>query len=433
MNQASTKFDDHLRAVAWRNGQGAVLFLAVFVALLWPTDLIFFRAMPEAETAIGWVRLAVIASLLASWLLLRSPLGRRHPMLILGAGGAAAMFAVGWAVGGLAGPEGPWIHDAYPALFFTVPAPLRRRGRIMLVLAMAAALLAGFFGLHPEHCRARAAGLMLSFVGSMCVLVVAVGELAFRMLRQSFDQSLELERTSKQLAELNETLESRVRAQTHDLRRLTEHLEHAREEERSRVARELHDQLGQELTALNLALALTQQRFARDPQCIRGNLGELEALVSRTRATTRQIVTELRPHMLDELGLIAGLEWLARQTEQRSQLRCRLSADAPADLPSDLSTIAFRIVQEALTNVVRHARATEVEVTMAVRGGQLAIAVSDDGVGLPATPPPSGFGLIGMRERLATRAGRLELRARPGGGTTLAVTLPLNPVEEARS
>jgi signal transduction histidine kinase len=260
----------------------------------------------------------------------------------------------------------------------------------------------------------------------MAVLVVAVGHLSFRILRQSFFQSIELQRASSELAELNETLESRVRAQTRDLRRLHDHLESAREDERTRIARELHDQLGQELTAINLALALTQQRFARDPQSIKNNLGELAELLARTRGTTRNLVTELRPQLLDELGLQAGLEWLVKTTEQHAPpLKCELRAEALAELPGELSTVAFRIVQEALTNVVRHAKAKRAEVTLAVRDGRLSLSVSDDGIGLPIDVAPRGFGLIGIRERVAARAGNLELRRRTGGGTTLAVTLPL--------
>src|SRR5207253_2186186 len=125
-------------------------------------------------------------------------------------------------------------------------------------------------------------------------------------------------------------------------------------------SRELHDQLGQELTALHLALALSAQRFAKDPKSITGNLEEMSALLKRTQSTTRNLVAELRPQLLDELGLYAGIEWLIRQTEQRSQLQCTLVADAMAELPADVSTVAFRIVQEALTNVVRHAKAKSV-------------------------------------------------------------------------
>ncbi len=434
LNDASKKFDEHLRGVAYRNGRGAALFVAGFTAALWPTDLIVFRRMPELQTTINWLRVAVIGVAVLIHLLMRTRLGPKRPTLLLGIGGALIMYAIGWGFGEIGGPDRPWIHLAYPALFFSVLAPVRIGARIALVSVLAIALCSGFLVPHPQYWHDPLTTLSLSFVASLVALVVAVGHLSFRIMRQSFYQSLQLERASSELADLNETLESRVHEQTRDLRRLTDHLERAREDERTRISRELHDQLGQELTALHLALALSAQRFSKDPKSIAGNLEEMGALLKRTQATTRNLVTELRPQLLDELGLQAGIEWLIRQTEQRSALHCALAAEALSELPPDVSTVAFRIVQEALTNVVRHARAKTVEVRMGVRGDALELAVSDDGIGLPMDGRPSGFGLIGIRERVATRAGRMELRARAGGGTVLSVTLPFSaPIEEAES
>ena len=434
LNDASKKFDEHLSGVAYRNGRGAALFLAAFCAALWPTDLMVFHRMPELQSTINWLRVAVIGIALAVHLIMRTRLGPRFPTLLLGLGGALVMYAVGWGFGEIGGPDRPWIHLAYPALFFSVLAPVRIGARIALVSVLALALCSGFLLPHPQYWSNPLTTLSLSFVASLVALVVAVGHLSFRIMRQSFYQSLELERASSELADLNETLESRVREQTRDLRRLTDHLERAREDERTRISRELHDQLGQELTALHLALSLSAQRFARDPKSIAGNLEEMTALLKRTQTTTRNLVTELRPALLDELGLRAGIEWLVKQTEQRSEVRCALETDALGELSPDLSTVAFRIVQEALTNVVRHARAKHVEVRLAVRDGALELAVSDDGIGLPMDERPSGFGLIGIRERVATRAGRMQLGARAGGGTVLSVTLPFSaPTEEAPS
>ena len=433
MKDASKKFDEHLRGVAYRNGRGAALFVAGFTAALWPTDLLVFNRMPELQSTINWLRVAVIGIALAIHLLMRTRIGPRHPTLLLGVGGALVMYSVGWGFGEIGGPERPWIHLAYPALFFSVLAPVRLRARVALVSVLALALCAGFLLPHPQYWHDPLTVLSLSFVSSLVALVVAVGHLSFRIMRQSFYQSLELERASTELADLNDTLETRVEEQTRDLRRLTDHLERAREEERTRIARELHDQLGQELTALHLALALSTQRFAKDPKSIGGNLDEMTALLKRTQTTTRNLVTELRPQLLDELGLQAGIEWLIRQTEQRSPVRCLLHAEALAELPPDVSTVAFRIIQEALTNVVRHSKARQVEIRLRAHEGTLDLAVSDDGVGLPMERP-SGFGLIGIRERVATRAGKMELGERPGGGTVLSVRLPLQaPTEEEPS
>jgi signal transduction histidine kinase len=416
--------DEHLAAVAYRYGGGAALFLAAFVGALWPTDWFVFRGMPDVQNAIGGLRLAVIAASAASFALLNTTLGLRRPMLILGGAGSLILFAIGWFLARLGTPEQPWIHLAYPALFFSVLAPVRLPERALLVACMALALCTGFVASFPQHFHAPMIGFVLSFVISGAAMVVAVGHLSFRIVRQSFYQARALERATRELAETNETLEQRVRAQTQDLRRLADHLERAREEERTRIARELHDELGQQLTALNLSLALAKQRCTTDPARVAGNLADIEALLARTHATVKQLVTELRPLPVDELGLQASIERLGRQAQEHGHLRVRVVANGLEDVSPDIGAIAFRVVQEALTNVVRHARARHAEVVTAVADGELGITISDDGVGLPS-PRKNGFGLLGIRERAAMLSGRFELRARPGGGTTLAVSLPL--------
>jgi len=417
--------NEHLRAIGFRHGRIAVIFLVVFVAVLWPTDWIVFRGMPEVQNSVGALRLSILAVAAASFALLNTAWGVRTPNLILGVGGTIIMFAIGRFLGRLGDPDQPWVHLAYPAIFVSVVAPIRLAPRALLVGALTVALCAGCLWSFPRHFHAPLVGLMLSFVFSMAVMVVAVGSLSFSILRRSFYQSLALERASRELANVNEDLESRVMTQTRDLRRLAEHLECAREEERKRISRELHDELGQQLTALKLALELTQQRLTDDPQRIRANLSDIEALVKRTHATVRHLVTELRPVPLEELGLRAAIEGLAQQTEQRSAVRCQLDIEALDSVPTDLGMVAFRVVQEALTNVLRHARAARVEIIATSRNGELKLSVSDDGVGPPAVLRPSGFGLIGIRERVTTLNGHLEMRPRTGGGTTLAVTLPL--------
>jgi signal transduction histidine kinase len=418
--------DEHLRGVVHRNARSASLFLACFAAVLWPTDLLIFRGMPEVQHLIAWQRVVVICVLLTVWILLGTRPGKRRPTLVLSLGGAVVLFFVGVGMGTLGGPSRPWIHLAYPALFFSVLAPVRLRERAILVGGLALALCSGFILFHPQHLGDPLMRVVLSYVSSLVMMVIAVGHLAYRILRQSFFQSMELEQVSRDLGELNATLEQRVREQTHDLRKLTDHLVRAREDERAHISRELHDELGQELTALGLTLALTRQRFNKDPQTIGGNLADLETLLVRTRATTRALVTELRPRMLDELGLAAALEWLARQTEQRAAITCKLTIDAPGELPQETRVTAFRIVQEALTNVARHAKASTASVEVHARDGELTLTVTDDGVGLPEKEAKdAGVGLIGIRERVLTLSGRLELTSRPGAGTRLMVKLPL--------
>jgi signal transduction histidine kinase len=386
--------DEHLQRVAYRNARGATLFIALFALALWPTDLFIFRA--SVLGVITWLRASVIATILLCWVLMRTPLGPRHPTLILAVGGTFVMLAVGVGFGALGGPSQPWIFLSFPALFFSVLAPVRLRHRVILVVALTVALLAGFLLPYPQHWRDPMSKLALSYVASLAALAIAVGHLSFRILRQSFYQSL-----------------------------LTEHLERVREDERARISRELHDELGQELTALHLALSLTQQRFGREPQSIGANLSELTALVQRTQTTTRNLVSELRPRMLDELGLAEAIAWLMRQTEERAGLQCTLAADDLAGLPAPVASVAFRVVQEALTNVSRHAKAKTVSLGLRRQDGALEIAVSDDGVGMPRRLPGRGFGLIGIGERVSALGGTMSIESRSGGGTTLRARIPI--------
>jgi signal transduction histidine kinase len=422
--------DEHLRLISYRYGRGAPLFLVGFVLVLWPTDWLVFRGIPVG-LSLAWVRVAIIGISLATYAVFRfTQFGARQPVIVFGGGGSMLLFAVGYALGGLGGADQPWIHLGYPALFFSVLAPMRIRPRAWLVAALLVSLFAGFLLPYPAHRTDPMTLVAISFAVSTGMLVIAVGHLAFRILRQSFYQSLAIERASRDLAELNETLESRVREQTQDLRNLTAHLERAREEERTRISRELHDELGQELTAMNLALTLTQQRYTRDPQCVRSNLTELEALLARTRTTTRNLVADLRPRLLDELGIRAAIEWLIRQTQERSQLTCRLNADKIETLPAEISTVVFRIVQEALTNVTKHAHATLVDIELRVRGEVLSLTVADDGIGISntaagATTPKAGFGLLGIRERVKGLSGEIDIHPGLRGGTRIAVKLPL--------
>ena len=220
------------------------------------------------------------------------------------------------------------------------------------------------------------------------------------------------------------------------LRELSTSVVEAREEERRRIARELHDELGQRLTAMKMALsALGKGSDAPTPaQCI----DEMMQMLDETIASVRRISADLRPMMLDELGLNAAIEWLAGDVARRTGMAVTVRLGA-ADPPVDerLATAVFRMVQEALTNVARHAGASEVRVSLQrqQRQRQLVLQVDDNGIGYPAwaLQADGSYGLLGMQERAAMFGGHLELTTPPGGGARLTVRLPLpRPVKGGR-
>jgi signal transduction histidine kinase len=201
---------------------------------------------------------------------------------------------------------------------------------------------------------------------------------------------------------------------------------HAQELERKRLARELHDETGQALTAI--LLGLRSVRSARDAQELDRAAEELRLLAVAALEDVRQLAFDLRPRALDDFGLEAALERLVERTAARAEIAIELEVELRDRLTMDIETAVYRMVQEALTNVIKHAQAKRVSVVLARREGFLTVLVEDDGVGLDLDPRVGeGFGLVAMRERLALIGGRLDVESRAGSGTVLRASVPLEP------
>ncbi len=214
------------------------------------------------------------------------------------------------------------------------------------------------------------------------------------------------------------------------LRALAANLELVREEERTQIARELHDQLGQALTAMKFDLAWLTDRIVSKDAALGHKAGAVTAQMDAMIKTVRRIATELRPGMLDDLGLAASIEWLARDFEKRTGIVCAVSVSSP-DLPlaRTPSLALFRIFQEALTNVARHAGAQLIEVRLAATPETVTLQVHDDGRGIQVDEIAGlhSLGLLGMRERAQRLGGAFDIQAVPGDGTIVTVSVPLKP------
>jgi len=222
------------------------------------------------------------------------------------------------------------------------------------------------------------------------------------------------------------------------LRALSHRLQAAREEEGARIARELHDQLGQELTSLKLALAgLRARAQGAQPASAAGELAawceEAGLQIEASIESVRRIAGELRPSVLDRLGLLPALEWLAADFQRRSGVACRVLAEGVEEaLDPERSTALFRITQEALTNVARHAHASRVDVALTGTAAQVQLCIQDDGRGFGTKPAPGQhLGLLGMGERVGLLGGTLRLGASPLGGAELCASLPRRPASPA--
>jgi signal transduction histidine kinase len=211
-------------------------------------------------------------------------------------------------------------------------------------------------------------------------------------------------------------------------------LQSLREEERRRLARELHDEFGQTLTGLKLDLAYLGRRLETTSgdggPALACEVGVMTAQIDCALDALRRIAAALRPAALDDLGLTTALEWQASEFERRTGIVCTLDVDVDDEVREPVATAVFRVFQEALTNVARHARARRVHAWLTSGGGKLRLRVADDGVGLPADGAgrPGALGLVGMRERAAALGGSLVVVGLPGGGgTNLVLDIPYAP------
>jgi PAS domain S-box-containing protein len=294
--------------------------------------------------------------------------------------------------------------------------PLVARGRTLGVLTLA---------------RARGAR---QFVWADVALALEVGRRAAlavdnaRLFDDAQALNIQLEqRVAERTWQLRQSLEE-VQASREALRQLSRRLQSARETERRHIAREIHDELGGALTGLKMDAVALRNGLAPEQGALSAKAGAMTTLIDTTIQTVRRLATELRPSLLDDLGLVAALEWLANDFGTRTGLKVAFAANLEqADLDAEQAIALYRTAQESLTNVARHAGATRVDLRLTHDGQALLLAVADDGRGI--TPDevgrPGSLGLVGMRERMAGVGGELTIDGAPGRGTRISARLPL--------
>ena len=214
-----------------------------------------------------------------------------------------------------------------------------------------------------------------------------------------------------------------------ELRELTAALEYVQEEERKRIAQELHDDLGQQLTVLKMDASLIRSKLAPEQRDVLRIAERLEGVLTRTVQSVRRISADLRPAMLDDLGLVPALEELVQHISQHSGLECRLDAREDLRVADRLATPLFRVAQESLNNAVKHAQASRITVSLLEEDSRLVMHIEDDGKGITQDDrhKRKSYGLIGMRERVYALGGDFDVRSREGAGTTVAVSVPQPP------
>lgn len=272
----------------------------------------------------------------------------------------------------------------------------------------------------------RVMGIGSFWVAAILLKLYKTGAAALRQAHDKLEQHVG-ERT-QELQKSNELL----RASREQLRALATRGQLAREQDRTRIAREIHDHLGQLLTALKLDLGYLERRIAASPDAelrtaLTGKMGAIKSLTDETIAVVQQIASELRPSILDRLGLPAAIEAETAAFAARTGIHCEASVpDEMPPLSPEQTTAVFRIFQEILTNVARHAEATNLDVVLSLENQTVTLEVSDNGRGMPegAVANLESLGLLGMQERAAMLGGRIDFAGKSGKGTTVTLEFP---------
>lgn len=422
-------FEEHAQAHTVRLGTLMTLFMVAATVLWWPLDGLV-STDPRYVGIFRDLRIAALtveAIALAGFLVLRRAPRAAIPFGIICY--AAFLAAVGYHLGRL--QDLSLFADAYLGVVPIAVLPVDLRRRIPVTLLIASALPAAYFLPFPDNLEAPNALAQLSFLSFAVLFSVTLGEIVYRVQRREFLQGRALDRANEALAEMADSLSDQVAAQTQQLRGLALHLEQVQESERRRIAQDLHDDLGQGLTAMRYTLARLENHIDDAPTAVHELVADLSALTDGTTRAVRSVITELRPRILDDVGLAAAAEWLCTRVSEVGSVSCRLEIDPafPKDDDARLAHAAlvlFRVIQEGTTNALKHAQSGEIVVRLRADDTleRIGAEVEDDGVGCNPDEPTEGFGLLGLSERVRALDGELAIRPRAGGGTRLSAWVP---------
>ncbi|CAN5597500.1 hypothetical protein BH10BAC3_BH10BAC3_33320 [soil metagenome] len=222
--------------------------------------------------------------------------------------------------------------------------------------------------------------------------------------------------------------QQKIKETTEQLRHLTTHLQTVREEERKRIGREIHDELGQQLTAIKMDIAWIDKKIPEETVLLKSKLKNVIGLLDGSNKSIRRILSELRPGILDDRGLLDAIEWLGRQLTANAGIPVQFTSnESDIKLPEQISTCIFRVYQEALTNIIRYANAGKVLTSLRIAGDNIEVSIADDGKGFDPNSVQSdkSFGILGMKERVHSLGGKFELTSSVGKGTKISISLPV--------
>ena len=420
-------FDAYAERLLLQLGILACVTIAFFTVGWWPLDPV---VMPEhlrpMMSTLRTYALVVETIALLFFLLVR-PEGR----LVFASAVvfyAALLGVVGHALS-IAGPES--VHLLADAMIGIVPAafmPFRRRHRLPAMVFIGGSLVAGYFLSAPALLDLPAAASQISFCVFAILFTVIIGDALYRVIRRAFFARINAERAREELRQLTDRLSGIVDERTAELRALAAHLETLQENERRRIAADLHDDLGQNVTAMRYAVARLATAVADGSERAPLLLEDVEALLDGASTTLRAVVASLSPRILEEHGLEAAALWLTERIGNKTAVTCVLEVEPTGavweELDRRVALVAFRVLQEGTTNAMKHGEPKRIDVTLELDPDTVRIEVKDDGNGFDAAGETAGFGLFSLRERVQSLGGRLSITTAAGQGARITATLP---------
>lgn len=393
--------------------------LAFFNVVFWFTDPWLMGGIPGAVEAFHGGRTALSLVAGTVWALLYLLPGQRR--YVAHAAGGATLFFLAHTMGQIGGPSNRWFHLTFPFLLIAIAAWMTPLERAVSTLLYVMALSAGYMFAYPDWFLDQMVGVSFGFLAFVGLMTFLIG------LNADFGR-VRLFHARQELARARDHLEARVEEKTATLQAFVAHLDQVQDREASKLAQDLHDELGQVLTAQRLVLRIAKRRYGERGEDIGPNLEQLEELIDEVIAQFRALLKTQRHRVLDELGIEAALRHLSRTCEKRLMLPCSVVIEPePLTIGPVHAVALYRCVQEALTNVAKHASASRVWLEVRASAEEIVASVVDDGVGIHPRPEGGGFGLVGARERVKALNGTLDVRRNPSGGTVFQVRLPLQP------
>ena len=415
---------DHATRLTRTGVRVTAIVLLLLTLLAWPTDLLVFPTGSDGlELLTAWRLWTIglcaggLAALRASHYLAERPFPLALVAFTLSMGGT------GYLMGRLGGLDSPLTYGVYSVPLMTVLLIVDLPWRTLSTVLMVVTYFACFFATQPSHLARPEAVTLIVWSVASSITAIAVGHVVHVLLRANFLQR-------RALDDMRCRLEGRVADQTEQLRSLARNLASVQEEERIRIAREIHDELGQTLTGLRMELEDlegTAERDVVDRHRLADGFARAGALVTGLHDAVGAVLNALRPRLLDSRGLIAAVEALAQDLERKAGVTCTVSCGLDEEALSQEQSIAlYRVVQEALTNVARHTHARHVTISLDVEERDASVEICDDGIGFDpeAAAARNRFGMVGIRERARLVGGNCTIDSGPARGTSIRIRFP---------